>query len=247
MPRVHSVPNLALLLFLAAPAAAQYGGGSPPAPPPTGADQSGSAAAEPAPPAEVIRAAACSIARDAAPAVALLGTTPFSSAERTQAASFVRGAQRCLRLRDQLATSAMVLRAAVAEALFEAQFATPAVARAPVMGASPLVRPTGGIAATAIQQLEPMYAIADCAAPRQPELVRAVLATEPRSPAEGTALTALHPAFRTCVTTGTSLSYDPRFMRGFLAEALYRWSVVQRDGAASPWAAAPAAAAPAGQ
>ena len=73
-----------------------------------------------------------------------------------------------------------------------------------------------------------------------------MLATDPRTPEETAALTALHPDFQACVPRGTTqLSYDPRFMRGFLAEALYRWSVVQRDGPTSPLAA-PAAAAPSG-
>jgi len=46
------------------------------------------------------------------------------------------------------------------------------------------------------------------------------------------------------VTPGTRLNVDGRMIRGMLAEALYRWSVVQRDGQASAWAAAPENARP---
>ncbi len=42
---------------------------------------------------------------------------------------------------------------------------------------------------------------------------------------------------RPCVPAGSTLSIDPKLMRFLFAEALYRWSVVQRDGPTSPWAA----------
>ena len=52
-----------------------------------------------------------------------------------------------------------------------------------------------------------------------------------------TALTALYPGFGACVPTGTQLKVDRGGVRAMLAESLYRWSVVQRDGPTSPWAA----------
>lgn len=237
----RAAPATALLLF-AAPALAQYGGSAPPPPASSGSSSSQSsaqAAAAPAqtPPAEVLRAAACAIGQDAAPGTALLSTTPRSSEERTQAAALLRTAQRCLRMSDPIATSAFGARAAFAEALYEAQFATPAVARTPAVGATPLARPADAADQLSVA-LAPMYGLADCSVPRHPDLVRAVLATEPRTPEETAALQALHPDFQACVPAGTpQVSYDPRFIRGFLAEALYRWSVVQRDGPTSPWAA----------
>jgi hypothetical protein len=250
-------PTSAFLLFLGAtPAVAQYGAATPAPPEPRG-DQAQSPAT--APPAAVtptafpvlIRAAACSIGRDPRPAIALLGTAPFSAEERTEAAGFVRAAQRCLRQREPILAAGHSIRAAVAEALYEGQFAAPPAARTPALAARPLTRPGAGLPAETALQLEPMYLLADCTAARPQDPARAVLATEPGSPEEGAAFTALHPAFGACVPPGTRVSYDPRFMRGFLAEALYRWSAVQRDGPTAPWAAAPAAApaaaAPSGQ
>lgn len=238
-----------LAAFTAVPAAAQYGSSAPRPPPIERPREEPAAPAAPAAPTalgEVLRAAACAIGRDANSATALLATVPRSPEERNQAGAIVRAAQRCLRMREAIVTSAMTMRGAIAEALYEAQFATPAPARTPALAAAPLPRPAAS-GEEIVTLLAPMYALADCSLPRQPGLVRAVLATEPRSPEEQAALAALHPTFATCVPAGTQLTYDPRIMRVFFAEALYRWSAVQRDGAASPWAAAPAAAAPSGQ
>jgi hypothetical protein len=235
------------LLAFAAPAPGQYGGSAPPPPASPGSSSSQSApsqaAAAQTPPAEVLRAAACAIGQSPTAGLALLGTAPRSSEERTQAAALLRTAQRCLRLRDQITTNAFGVRAAFAEALYETQFATPAAARTPAAGATPLPRSADAADQLSVA-LAPMYALADCSVPRHPDLVRALLATEPRTPEENAAFQPLHPDFQACVPAGTpSVSYDPRFIRGFLAEALYRWSVVQRDGPTSPLAAAPAAAA----
>jgi hypothetical protein len=233
-----------LLAAIPSLAAAQYGS-SPPPPPETPRSSSsqaqGTGASAPTSPAEMLRAAACAVGNSAPQASALLSTAPRSSEERSQAAALLRTAQRCLSMREPLATSATGARAAFAEALYEAQFAQQPAARSPTVGSTPLPRPADA-ADPMTAALAPMYGLADCAAPRHPDLVRAVLATEPRSAEETAALTALHPGFQACVPAGTAqLSYDPRFMRGFLAEALYRWSVVQRDGPASPWAAAASA------
>ena len=241
--------GVTLLAAAATPAAAQYGSAPPPPPPaapPRGEAQAQPAAATPTPPADVLRAAACAVGQGATPVAALLVTTPRSTEERTQAAALLRTAQRCVRMREQIATSATGARAAFAEALYESEFAAPAAARTPAVGSTPLPRPADAADQMSVA-LAPMYGLADCSTPRHPDLVRAVLATEPRTPEETAALAALHPDFQACVPRGTAqLSYDPRFIRGFLAEALYRWSVVQRDGPASPWAAA-APAAPSGQ
>ena len=189
----------------------------------------------------------CALGRDANAGDPLLATLPFSAEERTQAGTFVRTAQRCIRMREAIATSAFSLRGVVAEALYESRFATPAAARTPALGVKPLPRPGAGTDAQIVGALAPMYALVDCATPRQPNLARALLATEPRSAAETAALTAFNPTFIACVPAGSQLRIDPRVMRNFFAEALYRWSVVQRDGPASPWAAPAPAAAPAPQ
>ena len=249
MPRARFVVKaglLGLLAALPAPAAAQYDRPPPPPLPPAAAPRGDAAAPTTATaPAEILRAAACAVGRDAAPGNALLATVPRSTEERTQAVALLRAAQRCLRLREQIATSALAARGAVAEALYEAQFAAAMAARTPPLGVAPLPRPAAsGDEFVAI--LAPMYALVDCATPRQPDLVRALLATAPGTAEEASALTALNPAFIACVPRGTQLSIDPRIMRSFFAEALYRWSVVQRDGPTASWAAPAAAPAPTG-
>jgi len=242
-----SLLKAAAAAFLATSTAAlaQYGS-APQTPPPEQprVERPDAAPATPTSPADLLRAVACQMARGANPGIAMLGTAPMSTEERTQAAAILRTAQRCARLDGPIAASATTTRGAVAESLYELQFATPAAARTPALGATPLARPAQGDAEL-LAALAPMYALVDCSVPKAPELVRALLATEPRSAEEGAALQALVPTFNTCVPVGTQLSVDPRFMRIMFAEAIYRWSVVQRDGPTSPWAAPAAAAAPA--
>ena len=93
----------ATLLVAAPPALAQYGSAPAPAPPPSiprGDPQAANAGA-PASPADVLRAVACAIGRDARPGTALLATVPRSTEERNQAATLLRTAQRCARLRTR--------------------------------------------------------------------------------------------------------------------------------------------------
>ena len=244
-------PRLAaLLLILALPAsvAAQYG---QPTPPPAqmmaghGQDESShstpAAPAAPAAAADVFAGAACVIGHNATAGDALLGMPPFSAAERAEAVRLLAEMRRCTH-HGPIVSQPSVIRGAFAEAAVELGFPTPPAARTPPLDAAPLVRPTEGDPAFLAQVL-PMFQLADCATPRGLDLARAVLATDPESEAEAGAVSALNPVFIACVPAGTQLRIDHRIMRRLFAEALYRWSAVQRDGPASPWAAAPAAAA----
>lgn len=234
------------LVMLSAPAAAQYGSAPQSTPPESDRRRPPPAAGAAAPatvaatsPADVLRAAACAIGRDAVSGDALLATVPRSAEERTAAVAFLRVAERCLRNNMRVNTSAMTLRGAIAETLYETQFAAAPAARTPPLGAKPLARPTG---AEDLAELEPSYALVDCTVPKRPDLVRALLATETRTEAEIAAINALNPAFVTCVARNARLGIEPRSIRSMFAEALHHWALVQRDGPASPWAAAPAGA-----
>lgn len=228
---------LALLLW-SQPAVGQYGA---PPPPPTQDYPSASSAPQPpsapAPLAAVLRAATCLAGRDAAAAERLLATAPYSNEERDEATRTLRLAQRCLRAREAVATSALALRGAVAEALYEARFTQPPAPRDPAVAAAPWFRVEAATARDNAATLGPVYALADCSAARDPNLVRALLATEPGDAAENAALQALGPTWNACVTAGTQLALDRNSIRAILGEALYRWSMVQRDGSASPLAA----------
>jgi hypothetical protein len=237
------------LLLAAAPLEAQYGS-APPTPPPTPPQmprgESGQgAAAGPATAAQLHGGAACLIARNATAADALLATAPYSTAERQQAVRLLGEMQRCTRPRQNFTTSAVMIRGAMAEAVYEARFTAPQAARSPALAAKPLLQPSEVASGTDAAELAAGYALAECTAATHPELVIAFLQTEPGSAGAQAALTALNPTFVGCVTgpAGTQISLDGRTIRGTLAEDLYRWSVVQRDGPASPLAAAPAATA----
>jgi hypothetical protein len=239
---------LAAVLGLATPAYAQYGGSGPP--PPASAPRGGSgqnasapaAAPTPATPAELQAGAACVIGRNAAAADAYFATAPFSAEERQQAIAMISEVQRCLRQRHPMATSPSLLRGALAEAVVESRFTAPQAARNPALSATPLYRPDLATTRTDPASMAPVYTMAECTTVQHPELVRALLATTPATPEAGGALQALNPAFVACVPRGSQISIEPGHIRGVLAEDLYRWSVVQRDGAGSPWAA-PAVAA----
>jgi hypothetical protein len=234
----------AALLIAASPAVAQYG--SAPAPPPqvprSNAQSSADAPAAPATPAELHAAAACLIARNAAAGDAMLATAPYSSEERQQAVRLLGEMQRCLHQRQPLSTSAVMIRGTLAETVYETRFTTPQAARAPALAVKPLLQPDRLTSGTNAAELAPSYALAECTAAQHPELVIGLLQAEPLSAASQAAFQAINPAFVACVAPGTTqLSVDGRTIRGILAEDLYRWSVVQRDGPASPWAAPPAA------
>ena len=225
-----------LILAFPLPAAAQYNMPAPRADIPQSTANTNATTTPPAAAsrADVLRAAACVVGRDATSADVLLATVPYSSDEREKAVRMLRTAERCLRLGTPLATSALVFRGAVAESLYEARFAQPVAARAPAAGSAPVFRAAEVATRQDSALIATSFDIAQCVPPRQPALVRALLATEPASDAEMAALQALYPAFGQCVTQGTQLQIDRGSIRAMLAESLYRWSVVQRDGPTSP-------------
>jgi len=226
----------AVLAALPAPLCAQYG-------PPSAPRQDMPSASAPDRPAtvasqeDVLRGAACQVGRDAASVEPLLATAPFSPEERTQAVRILRLIQRCLRLRDPISTNTAVLRGSVAEAVYESRFATAQAAHNPPLSVQPLFRPDQ---AANRADLAPAFALAECTASRHGGLVRGLLATDPGGAEAQAAFQALNPAFVSCVSANAQIAVDARTLRGMLAEILYRWSVVQRDGPTSPLAAAPA-------
>jgi len=233
------------LLAFAGPALAQYGSAPPPPPETPRSNSAPSAPATPATQAELLAGASCVLGHNAAAADALFATAPFSADERTQAIALVRETQHCLRQRQPIATSPSLLRGAFAEVALESRFATPQAAASPPLAVAPLFRTDLATTRTDAASMAPVYVMAECTVVQHPEQVRAWLSTTPATPEAGAALQALNPAFVACVPRGSQIGIDPRHIRGVLAEDLYRWSVVQRDGASSPWAASVAAAAPA--
>lgn len=233
---VFAILAAASLWASATPAVAQYG--PPAAPPPRDLpDNSAQRAPTEAARADVLRAAACMVGRNADAGAPLLRAAPYSRDEREQATRGLRQAERCLRLRDGLATTVLIFRGAVAEALYEAQFAQPPAPRDPAAAVLPFFQPAAAATLDNAAGMTPIYALADCTVARHSDLVRALLAADPDSAGEAAALRALNPVWGACVPPNTELAINRREIRAILAESLYRWAVVQRDGAASPWAA----------
>ena len=139
-----------------------------------------------------------------------------------------------------MTASSVQLRSIIAGTLYETRFPTVQPARTPALAAAPLLKVDEATTRPNAAALAPAYAMAACVAANHADPARALLASEPATPAEQAAFTALNPSLGRCITGSPELNIDLRTLRGVIAESLYRWSVVQRDGAAAPFAAPPA-------
>ncbi len=189
--------------------------------------------------ADLIRAVECQRAAEAAPLEALLAAAPYSAREASAAEALLPLLRQCNSNRA-FTTPVAALRGTVAEALLKARFPAPQAARSPAVGARPLLDIAAATTRTDAATLVTSYGMADCMGATQGEQIRALLATEPGTPAEATFFNStLAPLLGRCAATAGGsgqISVDARTLRGILAEALYRWSAVQRDGPSSPWA-----------
>ena len=206
------------------------------------------AAAQPAPAANgrLPAAVQCLAHRDVNAFATLLRTAPFSMDERREVQRLMPLLQRCREGGGDEPFSASVpqLRAAVAAYLNARDFATLPAARTPALAPAPLLQMAQARNPAEVQPLAATYALFDCLTAAHPDLVRAYLATALASPEEQAAFRALTPGLSACLPPGGSrqLALGGAALRGVLAEMLYRWSAVQRDGPASPFVTAPAPA-----
>ena len=189
--------------------------------------------------ADLIRAVGCQLSAAPAPLDALLASAPYSAQEAAAAAALMPLLRACNSNRA-FSTPVAAVRGTVAETLLKARFAAPQAARSPAAAARPLLDVAAATTRPDAATLVTSYGMADCMGATQGEQVRALLATEPGTPAEAAFFnTTLGPLLGRCAATAGGsgqISVDARTLRGILAEAHYRWSVVQRDGAASPLA-----------
>lgn len=190
--------------------------------------------------AELIRAVDCQFRADAAPLDALLAAAPYSPQEASAAETLLPLLRRCISARADFTTPTAALRGTVAEGVLKARFASPQAARSPVLAAKPLLDLAAATARPDAATLVTSYGMADCMGATQGAQVLALLATEPGTQAEADFFnTTLAPLLGQCAASAGGsgqISVDGRTLRGILAEALYRWSAVQRDGPSSPWA-----------
>jgi len=191
--------------------------------------------------ADLLRGISCQLAADPASLEPILAAAPYSEREAAESARILPLLRRCITGRATFVTPPPALRGAIAEAFLKARFATPQAARSPALVAKPQLDVAAATTRPDAATLVTSYGMAQCMAASHAGEVRALLATEPGTPAEaGMFNTTLAPLLGPCAASagGTGeVRVDGRTLRGILAESLYRWSVVQRDGAASPWAA----------
>ena len=189
--------------------------------------------------ADLIRAVECQRAADAAPLDALLATAPYSAQEAAAGETLMPLLRACNSNRA-FATPVPAVRGTVAEALLKARFASPQTARTPAVNVKPLLDVAAATTRTDAATLVTSYGMADCMGATQGAAVRGLLATDPGTPVEAAYFNqTLAPLLGRCAATAGGsgqISVDARTLRGILAESLYRWSAVQRDGSSSPFA-----------
>lgn len=171
------------------------------------------------PPADAARVmrdfAHCAAKLHTGDALALLSTKRGSAAEQTAARRLGSISDGCLsRHNASVRFDRMLLRGGVAEALYLRRFAK---SGPPATMAHPRVDP----AMFETKAFAVLADFANCVAVAQPGSVHALLLSEPGSPDEEGAITALTPALSPCLPAGLDADFSPSQLRAYLAEALY--------------------------
>jgi hypothetical protein len=194
--------------------------------------------------ADVRAAVACLAGRDANSFAVLLRAPHLSHAERTEVGRLMPLLLRCREGSERFAATVIQLRAAVIAHLYAQQFAATQAPRTPPLAVAPLLRVDQARSRSEAEPLAATYTLLECLTAAQPGLIRAYLATPAGGEAEQAGFRALFPGLAACLPPNGSrqLAVGGARLRAILAEMLYRWSVVQRDGPTSPFAAAPAPA-----
>jgi hypothetical protein len=178
---------------------------------------------------QLVEVARCVVRRAHGAAEKLLETTPESVAESNVRWGSIRARlDQCSQM--YVGATGVVLRGAIAQALYEEKFA----ARAPDANptAVPLAHDWPATGETAAQ-LATIYSFADCFVAAQPASVRQLVLTVPGSAEESAALRAMRPNFASCLVKDVTFNTNRETMRAVLTESLHRWSVAQAK-AASP-------------
>ena len=82
----------------------------------------------------------------------------------------------------------------------------------------------GGFPENPIQNADPLETLGTCIVQKAPVESWALLQTKVTSRDEKSALSALTPAMKFCISSGVTLKLNKFFLRGAVAEAIYRFS-----------------------
>ncbi len=156
--------------------------------------------------------ALCSVKRNAKLVDALLATRQESLEERAASRRLTQASFDCLPSGDFM-LGGMSIRGSLAEAMFWTAHAGADVENLAVRS----------------DEAGEKERFADCAADGQLAEIRALIATAPKSDAEGVALSSLMPRLRDCIAKTSFSSMDNASARSLMAESLYR--AAKRGGA----------------
>ena len=162
-------------------------------------------------PARIFEAGRCIVQHDRRAAIALLRTLPLdgSAADLSALGACAAGAE---------SASAMLLRGAIAQALFQRDFRG-TVGHEPRPGQDPVDLGLPGIAAA-----PESYRWADCVVRNDPPATERLLRTAVGSPQESAAVSELQPYMSACMALGAEISVRPSEMRSLFAQGAYQTS-----------------------
>jgi hypothetical protein len=175
----------------------------------------------------IYKLAACARVQRREAAEAVLDSVPGSAEERSRMAVAVpAGFKGCpIRVRRLKIRNFVLMRGALAEALYNGDRVRPRAAALPAAEAGP---PSGNGSALAVARR-----VARCAVSRNPGLAHEVVKYNFGSIGEGRALRSLKPAFTACLPPGERLVISRLNIRALLAEELYRASVTFKESFAN--------------
>jgi hypothetical protein len=152
---------------------------------------------------------ACMVRSERAKAVDVIRAEPGSEAEGKVFNALFDSSRMCVPRGKKINAPGISLRGALAEALYERAFKT----AGPSTGAAPLEWMK--------QPVHQAYAIAQCAAERDPAAADALVRTKWHSDEETAAANALLPTLQACAN-GRQVNFDRVTLHGLVAEGLFR-------------------------
>jgi hypothetical protein len=175
----------------------------------------------------IYKLAACARFQRREAAEAVLATIPGSAEERSRMAVAVPpGFKGCpIKVRRLEIRNFVLMRGAIAEALYNGDRVRPRGAALPVAEGRP---PSGNGSPLVVARW-----VARCAVSRNPGLAHEVVKYNFASIGEGRALRALAPAFSACLPAGERLLVSRLNIRALIAEELYRASVTFKESFAN--------------
>ena len=182
----------------------------------------------------VRKVAGCTISDSRSRPIALLASAPGSRAEQGITVAGMSRYERCIPAESGVTFSISIWRGAVAETLYAADFPAGVISRADLDMTPWVLEPLSTIA---VAQLGVIHNFARCIVVAAPGAVRDMMGTEPFSNREMKVIGTMNAAMSGCLGANQKFTTNRTMLRSLLAEALYKYSIAQRDGQVAGYSA----------